>query len=89
MSSSTTKTKSSLSKDRFCSCGAAGCVIYPGRQCLKMPCKGSQCKRPIVTKIFFNAKANFNSFELDKHLTSVIKNLFQSISQDKICRLSN
>ena len=56
MSSSTTKTKSSLSKDRFCSCGAAGCVIYPGRQCLKMPCKGSQCKRPIVTKIFFNER---------------------------------
>ena len=45
---------SSPKKKQFCSCGASGCVIYPGRQCSKTPCKSSMCNTPKATKIFYN-----------------------------------
>jgi len=60
--------RSSLRKNKkICSCGASGCVIYPGVDCGEQSeCLSEPCIKPIATKFFVedeNYTNEINNFD--------------------------
>ena len=83
--------RSSLSKNKkFCSCGASGCVIYPGVDCgEKSECLSEPCKKPIATKFFVedeNYTNEINNFDRNnKQLKRLDENEDYFLSSYKTC----
>ena len=67
--------RSSLRKNKkICSCGASGCVIYPGLDCGEQSeCVSEPCIKPIATKFFVE----------DENYTSEMKNFDRNNQQLK------
>ena len=84
--------RSSLNKNKkSCSCGASGCVIYPGLDCGEADsCSGkSKCQKPIATKFFVedeNYTNEMNNFDKNnKQLKRLDKEEDYFLSSYKTC----